>query len=421
MSGLMIALAIVIAAGSVQAEPPQGKHLFILSGQSNMRQPLPDSFKQAVSQVFGEDHVIVVTRAHPSQPIRRWYKDWAPPAGMETDDKPNGTLYDVLMSRVNKAIAGQTIDTVTFIWMQGEADAGAGWGAVYEKSFLGVLDQFKQDLKHDKIGFVVGRINDHWLPELGTKDGNVVRAIQVKLGEDHANGDWVNTDDLNMGINPWGVYDVADGHFPPAGYVVLGRRFARKACKLIDPDIKLDEAIFAEPFMATSDDVKTHAAIGVTPTGTPSDPKDKAGAAVTALTDGQFGGTDPTDGKWLAVAPQTRNAAWALDLGKQAELSSLGISMLINKSAAAGFPASVGFEVSADGQTYRPVFQRGKQTTIRFGYRDKHRLQWNKELKLQSVLVLLDRKATARYIRITAATAESWLFIDEILVDPVAK
>jgi len=37
----------------------EGKHLFILSGQSNMRQPLPDAFKASVSQIVGDSHLII--------------------------------------------------------------------------------------------------------------------------------------------------------------------------------------------------------------------------------------------------------------------------------------------------------------------------------------------------------------------------
>lgn len=395
-----------------------GKHLFILSGQSNMRKPLPESFRDAVSAVFGADNVIVVTHAHPSQPIRQWYKDWTPPEGMEADDKPNGQLYNALMGRVKKAIEGKTIDTVTFIWMQGEADAGKGWGSVYEKSFLGVLDQIKKDLNRQQINFVIGRINDYWLPANGTKDGDVVRAVQKKLGEEHANGDWVNTDDLNMGVNPWGGYEVAGGHFPPSAYVVLGKRFAHRAVKLIDPALKYDESIFAERFMDTPDDLKTHAAIGKPVALSPA-PENKLDLAM--LTDGKFGGTEPKPGEWLAVAPKTTNVGLVVDLGSEQEIDGIAVNLLINKGAKAGFPTNIDFDISSDGETYRPMQKRGKKTGVWFGYRDAQRQQWNEQLKPQAVLVLLDKQAKARYIKITVKTAESWAYIDEIAVSPEAN
>lgn len=327
-----------------------GRHLFILSGQSNMRRPLPDTFEKLVAKVFGDDKVIVVTHAHPSQPIRRWYKDWPPPEGHEPDEQENGTLYDALLGKVRKGIEGEPVATVTFVWMQGEADADKGWGAVYEKSFLGILEQFRQDLEREKINFVIGRINDHYLTSRGKKDGDLVRAVQQKLGEEHPNGDWVNTDDLNRGVNPWGVYSLADGHFPPAGYRLLGERFALKACKLIDPGIKTDDGFFEAVFLNSPADIKTHAAIGrPTFSGTPPGTEQGAASDFRGLTDGCYGSADPKDRQWVRCPPRTDSQAWVIDLGAE---------------------------------------------------------QVEKTIK-------------GRYIRVSARTAESWLFIDEIAVNPV--
>ena len=58
-------IVLTFLAITVPAQAEEGMHLFILSGQSNMRGPLPDSFERFVSEVFGED-----------------------------DDQPNGLLYD---------------------------------------------------------------------------------------------------------------------------------------------------------------------------------------------------------------------------------------------------------------------------------------------------------------------------------------
>lgn len=101
-------------------------------------------------------------------------------------------------------------------------------GQRLRKSFNGVLDQLKQDLNVTKINYVVGRINDYWTTDRGLKDGDLVRATLMKLGEAGPNAAWINTDDLNQGVNPWGGYDECDGHFPPQGYRVIGQRFAKK-------------------------------------------------------------------------------------------------------------------------------------------------------------------------------------------------
>lgn len=103
-----VVLFVLVTGGALADD---ARHLFILSGQSNMHQPLPDSFRRCVEQVFGADRAVVVTVAHPSQPIKQWYKDWKPPEGM-TDPKPeaNGSLYGKLLAAVRKAVSGAKPD-----------------------------------------------------------------------------------------------------------------------------------------------------------------------------------------------------------------------------------------------------------------------------------------------------------------------
>ncbi|MEI6236182.1 MAG: sialate O-acetylesterase, partial [Planctomycetota bacterium] len=167
-----------VGSAADRALTKDGKHLFILSGQSNMRPPLPASFSETVSKIFGKDKVLVATLSRPSQPIKKWYKKWTPPEGIKAvEGEVYGELYDQLIKDVERTIKNEKLASVTYIWMQGEADAEAGWGAVYEKSFLGVLEQLKADLGIPEIHFVLGRINDYWLPETGIKDGEIVRKI----------------------------------------------------------------------------------------------------------------------------------------------------------------------------------------------------------------------------------------------------
>ena len=58
--------------GLLEKVDPAGKHLFILSGQSNMVGLRPnESFKPMVDREFGKQNVIVVKDAHSGQPIQR--------------------------------------------------------------------------------------------------------------------------------------------------------------------------------------------------------------------------------------------------------------------------------------------------------------------------------------------------------------
>lgn len=233
----IVALIALSSALSVKAAE-KGKHLFILSGQSNMALLNPNhSFTPAVQAEFGKDHVIVVKDALGGQPIRRWYKKWPgtlPNVQDEVVNKPKkrkkgkrkvvapkeyGDLYDRLMVKVNQALAGARPDTVTFIWMQGEKDASQKNDHIYKESLLGLIKQLSDDMKRDDVNYVIGRLSQyrkdaHW-------EG--VRKAQVEAAEASPRGAWVDTDDV----------DIVKIHYSAAGYKDLGSRFAKKAIALI--------------------------------------------------------------------------------------------------------------------------------------------------------------------------------------------
>jgi len=206
-----------------EAHASAGKHLFILSGQSNMVGLRPEAtFTPALHDAFGQDSVIVVKDAKGAQPIKQWYKNWKPTGESEIPEG-NGILYDRLMSKVEAQIKEQNIQTVTFVWMQGERDTSIQQGEVYKASLLGLLDQLREDLGRKDLNFVIGRLSDarnkhaHWM---------MIRKAQVEVAEGHLRGAWVNTDDLNGEGNKV--------HYGREGYSKLGQRFAEKAIQLIN-------------------------------------------------------------------------------------------------------------------------------------------------------------------------------------------
>ena len=207
-------------------------HLFVLSGQSNMAGLRPaESFTPAVEKAFGKENIVVVHSAQGGQPIRRWHKGWKSATG-EAPDK-TGDLYDVLMSKVNPAINGKNLKSVTFLWMQGERDAKEKHGDVYQASLKAVIDQLKTDLKQKEINFVIGRLSDFDLEQKRYPHWNKVREAQVKLAESSPRGAWIDTDDLNDGKNRGGKTIKNDLHMSADGYVTMGQRFADAAIKLI--------------------------------------------------------------------------------------------------------------------------------------------------------------------------------------------
>jgi len=217
----------------VAVEPDvKGKHLFILSGQSNMVGMKPEvSFTPAVTNAFGVDKVIVVKDAHGGQSIRSWCKtnhEFPPPTTGRVP-KVRGDLYDRLMEKVKAATAGQSLKTVTFVWMQGESDLN---NTAYDAYLKELLSQLETDLAFKKINLVIGRISDAGLDVEKRRQGNLtIRRVQQEFAEAYPRGAWVDTDDLNDRKD--GEKVVNDLHYTKEGYEILGSRFATKAIELI--------------------------------------------------------------------------------------------------------------------------------------------------------------------------------------------
>ena len=235
-----VLMLIVFASSCDNSVKDSETHLFILSGQSNMGGLKPEeSFTPTVESEFGVDNVIVIKDAVGGQAIRRWYKEWEP---IEVDtliprrERPRATgdLYDRFMVQVYDTISDLEISTVTFVWMQGERDANEKLGEVYEESLIGLYDQLCEDLDRDDINFVIGRISDFDMNNERYPHWTMVRDIQVKVAESNPRFEWVDTDDLNDGVNRRGREIEDDLHMSGEGYVIMGKRFAEKSIELIN-------------------------------------------------------------------------------------------------------------------------------------------------------------------------------------------
>ncbi len=191
-----------------------------------------ESFIPIIKEKFGEENVIVIKDALGAQPIRRWYKNWEPFEGDEPKAQPD--LYDSLMTKVYTAIENRRIGTVTFIWMQGERDAREKQGEVYEESLIGLYRQLSHDLGRKDLNFVIGRLSDFDMLNEKYPHWTMISDIQVKVAESNPRFNWVNTDDLNDGINREGRSIKNDLHMSAEGYVIMGRRYADTAIHLIE-------------------------------------------------------------------------------------------------------------------------------------------------------------------------------------------
>ena len=207
-------------------------HLFILSGQSNMAGLRPEeSFIPTIEKEFGKQNIVVIKDAVGGQPIRRWYKKWKSAAGEPSAN--HGDLYDRLIGKVKSATEGKTVTSVTFVWMQGERDAKEKNSRLYAESFNGLLDQFRADLGRKDINYVIGRLSDFDLENKKYPDWTAMRKILVDLADASPRGSWVDTDDLNDGLNRGGKEISNDLHYSAEGYKIFGERLAKESIKLI--------------------------------------------------------------------------------------------------------------------------------------------------------------------------------------------
>ena len=80
---------------------------------------------------------------------------------------------------------------------------------------------------------VIGRLNDFDMANHHYACWTELRAIQEKVADELPFGTWVDTDDLNSGLNFEGNVVTNDIHMSVDGYRTLGSRFAKKAIELI--------------------------------------------------------------------------------------------------------------------------------------------------------------------------------------------
>lgn len=208
-----------------------GRHLFLLSGQSNMTGSLEAGFRAVVQREMGEDKVAVVRHNKPGRGIRFWVADYELPASHPLSGKlqaGNGEEFPKLVAAARSAGDPKAFASVTLVWMQGESDANRDLAAAYGKSFRTLLDRLKTELGISTLHFVIGRISDHGLHGEQAEGWKSMRKVQQELAEADPLGAWIDTDDLNGGDE---THPQGELHYPAAQYAPLGARFAEAAIR----------------------------------------------------------------------------------------------------------------------------------------------------------------------------------------------
>ena len=227
----LLPIITIVALSALLKAEESGKHLFILSGQSNMARFKPALwFTPGISQALGADNVIVSFHAQGGQPISKWYKEWK--SGKGKTDPGAGKIYNAMMDATKAKMEGANIRTVTFIWMQGEADSKAQNSDVYLVSLNGLKKQLEQDLKRTDLNFIIGRLSDSGLYRRRDKKRvenphwEGIRKAQQAFADASQRAVWIDTDDLNGEKNALHLTK-------PEGYETLGKRYVKAAVELV--------------------------------------------------------------------------------------------------------------------------------------------------------------------------------------------
>jgi hypothetical protein len=157
------------------------------------------------------------------------YENWAPPEGpcyrsfMKTAES---ALRDLDKSRIQYEIVGM-------LWLQGESDADAGKGDLYEENLKAFIAHIRQEFKEPEMPFVIARVLAVW----GAKNGHarLVREAQDKTAHDGKYVACFHTDDCRP-VHP----RKNRGHYGTEGQLKIGKRFAQGYLKLVrEPQSKV--------------------------------------------------------------------------------------------------------------------------------------------------------------------------------------
>lgn len=162
---------------------------------------------------------------------------WEPDFLAATGEQRNINQYDHFLATIRHATTNAdvdqdgTIDTLNpigILWMQGESDAmhSVEIAEQYSANLKRLMDLMRAALREDDLPVVIGRISDS-----GIKDnkriwthGEIVRARQAEFVDNDPAARFVTTTDTYGYSDPY--------HYDSAGYIDLGREFAKKLHEL---------------------------------------------------------------------------------------------------------------------------------------------------------------------------------------------
>ena len=77
-----------------------------------------------------------------------------------TWDYDAGDFIDPMMTKVDSALGGKSVDFAAFIWMQGESDVNLKLQDTYEAALSDVIETVRDKLAYENMPVVIARGTD---------------------------------------------------------------------------------------------------------------------------------------------------------------------------------------------------------------------------------------------------------------------
>lgn len=162
---------------------------------------------------------------------------WEPDYMAKTGEHSNINQYDHFLATIRHAMTNADVDQdgtidklnpIGILWMQGESDAmySVEIAEQYSANLKRLMDLMRASLREDDLPVVIGRISDSGAKSDKKiwKNGEIVRSGQAAFVDNDSAARLVTTTDTYGYSDPY--------HYDSAGYIDLGREFAKNLSEL---------------------------------------------------------------------------------------------------------------------------------------------------------------------------------------------
>ena len=173
-------------------------------------------FARRFLDIMPRDELWLIKYAVGGSSLLAWAPDWSAERAAIADDADKGALYPRLIRHVKNVMAGDEVELLACLWLQGESDSRFQRAAAeYQRNLTRLIMRLRADIGASGLPFVMGLVNP---PRSRFAYLTVVQDAQRRVAQTVPKVSLISTDGLTK--HPDEV------HYDSAGQLELGRRFA---------------------------------------------------------------------------------------------------------------------------------------------------------------------------------------------------